>query len=362
VRDETGHRPPPHPHQDVFISFQGDSKAHRFELVAIIGGKGLMPTPGELAVSFGPGGKLEMLLGPDGSPLLTDAGWEAHVARQRERHRLADRERRLEASREIAARWQARHAEVRQYYQERVVPVPPATAGLAAFNAIDQFLNTRLREEGATQRPLTSDVEFLRRLSLDTIGLIPSREEIQAFLSAPAAKRRAQAIDRLLAHPDWADNWVSYWQDVLAENPGILKPDLNNTGPFRYWIHQAFADGVPFDRFAAELVQMDGSVHQGAPAAFAQATLNDAPMAAKADIIGQAFLGIKSSLQTERSVLPGRNAQRQGHEAAGHEHRPGGGRRPQARRADHPQTWRIDRAGLGLRRSDQACGYGRASR
>jgi hypothetical protein len=293
VIDASGHRPPTHPHQDVFASFEGDGKVHKFELIALIGGKGLMPSPGELAVSFGPVGKIEMLLGPGGSPLLTDTAWEAHVARQQERHRLADRERRLEASREIMAKWRARHAEVRAHYKDRLVAVPAATAGMSAYNSIDHFLNARLQSEAGKPQPLTADLEFLRRLSIDTTGLIPTAGEIRAYLAQPAAKRRAQAVERLLANPDWADNWVSYWQDVLAENPGILKPDLNNTGPFRYWIHQAFADGVPFDRFVSELVQMEGSVHQGAPAAFAQATLNDAPMAAKADILGQAFLGVK---------------------------------------------------------------------
>jgi hypothetical protein len=133
VRDESGHRPPTHPHQDAFVNFSGDGKVHKFELVAIIGGKGLMPTPGELAVSFGPAGKIEMLLGPDGSPLLTDAEWESHIARQEARHRLGDRERRLEASREIMAKWRARHVEVREYYKDRVVAIPPATAGLPAL-------------------------------------------------------------------------------------------------------------------------------------------------------------------------------------------------------------------------------------
>ena len=244
-------------------------------------------------MSFGPAGKIEMLLGPDGSPRLTDEDWELHVAKQEERHRAGDRERRLEASREIVAKWQARHAEVRAYYKDRVVAVPAATAGLAAYNPIDHFLNARLKAESATPRPLTADLEFLRRLSLDTTGLIPTSAEVRSYLALPAATRRAKAIARLLEHPDWADNWVSYWQDVLAENPGILKPDLNNTGPFRYWIHQSFTDGVPFDRFVSELVQMEGSIHQGAPAAFGQATLNDAPLAAKADILGQAFLGVK---------------------------------------------------------------------
>ncbi|MBM3793630.1 MAG: DUF1553 domain-containing protein [Acidobacteria bacterium] len=216
-----------------------------------------------------------------------------HAAAQGTRHSAADRERRVEASRELAAKWRARHEEARAFYRDRPVAVPAATTGMAAANNVDHFLNARLHTEGAKQQPRAADLEFLRRLSLDTVGLIPTSGEVRAFLAAPAATRRQQAIERLLAQPEWADNWVAYWQDVLAENPGILKPDLNNTGPFRYWIHQSLTDGVPFDRFVAELIQMEGSPHQGAPAAFAQATLNDAPMAAKADVLGQAFLGVK---------------------------------------------------------------------
>src|SRR6185436_20617450 len=75
----------------------------------------------------------------------------------------------------------------------------------------------------------------------------------------------------------------------------FLKPDLNNSGPFRWWLHQSFEDSIPFDRLVAELIEMEGSALQGAPAAFKMATLNDAPMAAKADILSQAFLAEKLS-------------------------------------------------------------------
>ncbi|MFO0365441.1 MAG: DUF1553 domain-containing protein [Acidobacteriota bacterium] len=160
---------------------------------------------------------------------------------------------------------------------------------------MDAFLDAKLRAAAVPPAPPLSDLEFLRRVTLDTTGLIPTPAQIQAFLRDQPATRRANAIERLLQDPSWADHWVAYWQDVLAENPGILKPDLNNTGPFRWWMHNAFSDNIPFDRFVAELVQMDGSPTLGGPASFGLATLNDAPMAAKADIIGQAFLGQKLS-------------------------------------------------------------------
>ena len=97
-------------------------------------------------------------------------------------------------------------------------------------------------------------------------------------------------IDELLQQPGWADNWVGYWQDVLAENPNIVNPTLNNTGPFRWWIYEALLDNKPLDRFATELILMEGSTRYGGTAGFAVASENDAPLAAKAQNIGLAFL------------------------------------------------------------------------
>jgi hypothetical protein len=140
--------------------------------------------------------------------------------------------------------------------------------------------------------PLAEDLAFFRRVTLDTVGVIPSEDEVRAFLAEPAADRHVRAVDHLLADPRWADHWVGYWQDVLAENPNILNPTLNNTGPFRWWIYESLLDNKPVDRFVAELVRMRGSLHQGGPAGFALATQNDVPMAEKAAIVSAAFLGV----------------------------------------------------------------------
>ncbi len=139
--------------------------------------------------------------------------------------------------------------------------------------------------------PLTDDLEFLRRVTLDTVGVVPSAEEVAAFLAEDSPQRRARAIDRLLNDPRHADHWTAYWQDVLAENPNILKPSLNNSGPFRYWIHEALSGNLPMDRFVTELIMMEGGVLAGGPAGFSLAAQNDVPMAAKAHILSTAFLG-----------------------------------------------------------------------
>jgi hypothetical protein len=141
--------------------------------------------------------------------------------------------------------------------------------------------------------PLASDLAFLRRVTLDTVGVVPSPKEIDAFQNDSSPNRRALVIDRLLADPRSADHWMGYWQDVLAENPNILNPTLNNTGPFRWWIHESLVDQKPLDLMVTELIRMKGSERFGGPAGFGVASQNDVPMAAKGTIVSAAFLGVE---------------------------------------------------------------------
>ncbi|MEM9016611.1 MAG: DUF1553 domain-containing protein, partial [Verrucomicrobiota bacterium] len=141
--------------------------------------------------------------------------------------------------------------------------------------------------------PLAEDLAFLRRLTLDTIGVPPNEQEIEAFLASSESTRRTEAIDRFLTDPRWADRWMGYWQDVLAENPNIINPTLNNTGPFRWWIYESLLDNKPIDLFVTELIRMEGSERFGGPAGFGTASQNDVPMAAKGIIVSSAFLGVE---------------------------------------------------------------------
>ena len=147
--------------------------------------------------------------------------------------------------------------------------------------------------ESLRETEVIGDAAFLRRITLDTIGLPPTEEDVRSFLADPRADKRSKAIDRLLDDPRWADHWVSYWQEVLAENPSMLKPSLNNTGPFRWFLYEAFRDGKSIDRIVSELILLRGSEREGGAAGFGLASDNDAPFAAKAHVIGTAFLGVE---------------------------------------------------------------------
>ncbi|TVQ02848.1 MAG: DUF1553 domain-containing protein [Planctomycetaceae bacterium] len=146
--------------------------------------------------------------------------------------------------------------------------------------------------QAVTPSPLIDDAAFLRRVYLDCWGVPPTDAEARAFLANTSPNKRTELIDRLLADERVADQWVSYWQDVLAENPNMLKPSINNTGPFRYFVYDALRDNLPMDRLVTDLVMLRGSEREGGAAGFGLAADNDAPLATRGLVLASAFLGI----------------------------------------------------------------------
>ena len=143
------------------------------------------------------------------------------------------------------------------------------------------------------ERPLISDAAFLRRVYLDTVGVPPTFAEADAFLADKSQNKRERLINRLLKDERGADNWVGYWQDMLAENPALLNQSQGSTGPFRFFIHDSLRDNKPLDQMVTELILLKGGKYEGGSAGFGMAAENDAPFAAKGHIVASAFLGIE---------------------------------------------------------------------
>ncbi|GDY06875.1 hypothetical protein LBMAG52_03610 [Planctomycetia bacterium] len=275
-----GHRALRPGDQDTIASFKSDGQKHRLTWEVFLGGKSVRPELGETCVALAaPDSDSFAVLHPTKPFALTDDAWTDWVARRRDELVTLNQQRRREASRDWVAFWNRRHE-----FARRLVVSPSG-------GTIDKLMHEGKDRQKVERR--TDDWSFLRRACLDTIGTIPTAEHIKFFFGQPEATRRSAIIDKLLAEPGYADHWVSYWQDVLAENPNILNPTLNNTGPFRWWIHESFLDNKPFDQFVTELILMEGSVRYGGPGGFSIASQNDVPMAAKAHVIGQAFLGLE---------------------------------------------------------------------
>jgi hypothetical protein len=180
--------------------------------------------------------------------------------------------------------------------------MPPTGPGLAPqqIAAVEAWVRAGapwpaapLPAADVTPPPAASDAAFLRRAFLDTVGVGPTDAEVAAFLADASPDKRAKLVDRLLADDRFADGWVGTFQDVLAENPNILKPTLNNTGPFRHFLYEALRDNKPIDRLATELILLRGSKYEGGSAGFGMAADNDAPLAARGQVVASAFLGVE---------------------------------------------------------------------
>lgn len=285
--------PLPTGHQEAIVAFSVSEGSHDVRLEAFVGGKRLRLDPGEVFAGIARGNESFRLLAAEPLVDLSINGWADHCEQQLAFLNQYNRQTRWKAGTAERAYWKQRHDLARKIVKAQgEMEIPQVDETIPSNNAIDHFLGKKLKKAKVKPAPLTDDLVFLRRVTLDTVGVTPAQQEIEAFEQDPSNSRRSRVIDRLLDDPRWADHWVSYWQDVLAENPGILKPTLNNTGPFRWWLLQAFRDNLPMDRFVTELVMMEGSKLSGGPAGFGMATQNDVPMAAKAHVLSKAFLGL----------------------------------------------------------------------
>lgn len=135
---------------------------------------------------------------------------------------------------------------------------------------------------------VVKDDVFLRRVFLDTVGVPPPSSEYRT-----PQINRSEVVDRLLADDRFADHWMPFWLDLLAENPSLLNASLNSTGPFRWFLYDSIRDNKPLDRLITELILMRGGSAEGGSAGFALAGENDAPLAAKGHVLASALMGIE---------------------------------------------------------------------
>jgi hypothetical protein len=155
-------------------------------------------------------------------------------------------------------------------------------------NYIDRHVIAKLRALRLLPSPLCSDGVFLRRVYLDTLGILPTVDEARAFLADGRPDRRARLIDRLLERPEFADFWALKWSDLLHSEEKVL--DRKGVQTFHQWIRQSLADGKPLNEFARELVAARGSTYENPPANFYRALRDPS---ARAEAVAQVFLGVR---------------------------------------------------------------------
>lgn len=155
-------------------------------------------------------------------------------------------------------------------------------------NYVDRYVFTKLRTLRLQPSQLCSDSTFLRRVYLDTLGLLPTVEEVRNFLADPSADKRSRLIEDLLHRPEFADFWALKWSDLLHNEEKTL--DRKGVGIFHRWIRQCIAEGKPLNEFARDILAARGSTYSNPAANFYRA-LRD-PYS-RVEAVAQVFFGIR---------------------------------------------------------------------
>ena len=155
-------------------------------------------------------------------------------------------------------------------------------------NTIDRTVFAKLNRMRISPSDPCTDAEFIRRGSLDTLGILPSPEEVRVFLADQGPDRRARLVDRLLARPEFADFWTLKFADILRANGRLI--ETKGTHAFNRWIKANLERNTPLDRFVRELLTANGSTLRN-PAANYYRISRDPENAT--ETTAQLFLGVR---------------------------------------------------------------------
>jgi mono/diheme cytochrome c family protein len=144
-----------------------------------------------------------------------------------------------------------------------VPPVRPAVPAISnavwAHNSIDNFIFAKLAQESLSPSVEADKATLLRRLSLDLIGLPPTLDELNAFLTDESPTAYEKQVDRLLASPHYGERWARVWLDAAryADSNGYEKDAPRNVWFYRDWVIRALNQDLPYDQFIIDQLAGD---------------------------------------------------------------------------------------------------------
>jgi len=172
-------------------------------------------------------------------------------------------------------------------------PLPSPFPEVKPNNEIDELVLTKLKVLGIPPSDLCSDEEFLRRVYLDTIGTLPTPDEVRAYLTDADPQKRSKLIDHLLGCEEFANFWALKWGDLFrikSEYPSNLWP--NAVQAYHHWIRDSIVNNKPYDQFATELLTSSGSNFRMPAANYYRAFLQRTPQNL-AEVTALIFMGAR---------------------------------------------------------------------
>jgi len=181
--------------------------------------------------------------------------------------------------------------------QVLVIPKDLVYARPAApeFNYVDRAVNERLHKLRILPSGLCTDEEYVRRATIDVVGLYPTPAEVRAFVADPRPDKRAQLVEALLQRKEFTELWVMKWAELLQIRSGINQG--NNAPPFYKnallyynWLGDRIGANVPIDRIVVDLLSASGGTVSNPPVNYYQTELDKLKLS---ENIAQVFMGMR---------------------------------------------------------------------
>ncbi len=158
-----------------------------------------------------------------------------------------------------------------------------------AKNFVDELVFANLREIGIPSSPVCDDATFLRRVTLDLCGRLPTEAETREFLANQDPGKRDQWIESLLRSPEYADFFANKWTAML-KNRRDDASDITSNFAFYSWVRDGLLANKPYDQMVRELLAATGTVIANPPVAWYKRVKE--PKQQMEDV-AQLFLGVR---------------------------------------------------------------------
>lgn len=173
-----------------------------------------------------------------------------------------------------------------------VIPAATAPTANKASSPAALSLDTILASENAGKKlqaaSIVDDLGYLRRVSVDLIGRIPTEKEIQQYMGWPAGERRTKLVDKLLTDEQFPLRWTVFYGDVLR-----IRSNAEGGAALTAYVHNSIRDKMPYDELCRQLIAANGKAGKTPTVGFILGDNAD-PMA-MAGVTSQVFMGIRVS-------------------------------------------------------------------
>jgi hypothetical protein len=158
------------------------------------------------------------------------------------------------------------------------------------FNYVDTHVHAKLRKLRIVPSEVCSDEEFLRRVSVDITGTMPTIDDYEKFLADTSPDKRGKLVDELLQRKEFVDIWVMKWAELLQVRTIANRVEKKPMLAYFNWLRDKIASNTPTDKMVQELLGARGGSFANPAVNYYQTETETLKVA---ENVAQVFMGMR---------------------------------------------------------------------